>query len=356
MKFNRNATRTALWAMLLLGIFAFSMSGLPAEAQAEDGDAATKLLPKIVIDEPIADVGVVVKGDSVSHEFVIHNEGKATLEILEVRPACGCTVVEFDKKIAPGTSGKLTSTLNTAGLRSGGGSKGITLFTNDPDHPRVVLTMQAKLLDYLIFNPGFARFTGLGKGYDPGVVTQIFYTPKFDGLEIKGVESPFPFMDVTYRPATKEELRPDGTDNQYVFTMTLDFDKAPVGPLTGKMVVHTNHPQQKTAWLPVSGFVRPLLAVTPPKAHYGDMEKPEAMTTNFLVKSFAPYPLKITKVEENLEGAEAVVTALEEGKSYNVKVTFDKDMPKGDFAGQLKIHTDSKDKPLVVVNLTGNRI
>jgi hypothetical protein len=208
------------------------------------------------------------------------------------------------------------------------------------------------VLEYLVFNPGFARFVK-GKGHEPGVVENIFYSPLFEELKITGVESPFPFLDIQVRDATEAELRSDGQGPQYVLTMTLDYNKASVGPLTGEVAVHTNHPKQKTAWLKVSGFVRPLLAVTPPVADYGDIEQPERMTTNFLVKSFAPFDVAVTKVEQNIEGAEAKFTALEEGKVYNVELRFDPKMPKGDFRGMLKIYTDSKDQPIVEVPLSG---
>ncbi len=334
------------WKTALMVILAITMVATTALADE------TKKAPKITIDEPIADLGIVVKGDSASHEFIIRNTGDAPLELLEVRPACGCTVVEFDKMIEPGGSGKVHATLSTSGLRGGGGSKGISVFTNDPDNPRVQLTLQAKLRDYLVFNPGFARFVK-GKGHGTGEVTQILFAPKFDDLEILKVESPFPFLSVDYRPATEEEHRAEGAANQYVLTLTLDYSKAAVGPLTGKLAVYTNHPKQKVAWLPVSGFVRPLVAVTPPEAHFGKFQNPEAMTTNFIVKSYAPFDVKITKVDENIDGAKVTVTPIEEGKSYNLQLTFDPKMPKGKFAGKLEIHTDSKIEPVIAVNLTG---
>jgi hypothetical protein len=363
MKSNWNSTAVLSWtlALVLAGAAAVRAQdaagqGSPAsgtpETTATEAAKAPEPRPQVTVDEPIADVGKVVKGETVRHEFIVRNTGTAPLEIREVRPACGCTVVEFDKTIAPGASGKVTASLDTSGLASGGGSKAISLFTNDPETPRVQLTMQASVLEYLVFNPGFARFVK-GKGNTPGVVENIFYTPRFDGLEITGVESPFPYLDIQYREATDEERRPEGKVPQYVLTLTLDYNKAPVGPMTGEVAVHTNHPKQKTAWLKVSGFVRPLLAVTPPAANYGDIDQPERMTTNFLVKNFAPFAVQVTKVEEDIEGAEAKVTALEAGKVYNVELKFDPKMPKGAFRGVLKIYTDSKEQPVVEVPLTG---
>src|SRR4028118_102032 len=69
--------------------------------------------PKAVVAEAIKDVGVAAKGEKVSHAFQIRNEGTATLEITEVVAACGCTVVEFDKTIAPGQAGKVNVVIDT---------------------------------------------------------------------------------------------------------------------------------------------------------------------------------------------------------------------------------------------------
>src|SRR5690349_8556368 len=70
--------------------------------------------PKAVVVEPIKDAGTVSKGDKISHDFLIKNEGDADLEILNVQPACGCTVAEFDKTIAPGQTGKVHAVVDTS--------------------------------------------------------------------------------------------------------------------------------------------------------------------------------------------------------------------------------------------------
>ena len=37
--------------------------------------------------------------------------------------------------------------------------------------------------------------------------------------------------------------------------------------------MRTDHPRQRRAFVPVSGFVRPILAVTPHEARLGDLER-----------------------------------------------------------------------------------
>ena len=53
--------------------------------------------------------------------------------------------------------------------------------------------------------------------------------------------------------------------------MTLSKE-APVGPVADHVLVRTNHPKQKRIEIPVSGFVRPMVAVTPPAVNFGKVD------------------------------------------------------------------------------------
>jgi lipoprotein NlpI len=60
--------------------------------------------PKATVAEPVKDAGTVPKGEKITSDFAIKNEGDADLQITNVQPACGCTVADFDKviKLNPG--------------------------------------------------------------------------------------------------------------------------------------------------------------------------------------------------------------------------------------------------------------
>lgn len=329
---------------------ALVLAGLPVAAQ-EAADATSGASPKAVIASPIADLGEVSRGETTTHDFIIKNEGDAPLEITEVRPACGCTVAEYDEIIPPGGTGKVHAELDTSGV-SGAASKAITVFTNDPANPRLQLTLRIRTVEHILFNPGFARFVK-GHGHPPGVVRQIFFSPDFPELAIEKLESPYPFLDVEYRKATEEERWGDVEGNQYVVTLTLDYDEAPVGPLADHILVTTNHPKQPETQLPVSGFVRPLMAVTPSVASFGPVLIAEPMTVRFLVKNYGADPVKITSVEQDLPAAETSFEALEEGRTYSVELVLKPEMPKGPFSSQVEIHTDNPKEPVIKVPVLG---
>lgn len=314
--------------------------------------AALKAVPHVALDSAIGDLGEVVKGESATHSFVIRNDGSAPLEISDVRPACGCTVANYDDVIPPGGSGTITATLDTTTVR-GGASKSISVFTNDPENPQLQLTLMVKVVDYLLFNPGFVRFIK-GHGYGMGEVEQFFYSPDFEGLKVEKVVSPFPYLDVTVREASDKERRSEaGEGPQYIFTLKMKYDDAPVGPLNGEVEVYTNHPRQEIGRLPVSGFVRPRLAVTPPVVDFGEIELAEGNQARFLVNNFSPDLIEVTRVEQTLPGAKTSIATIEEGRRYHVELVLPTDLPKGPFSTQLKIYTTSKSQPMVVVPVSG---
>ena len=228
----------------------------------------------------IKDVGKVGKGEKIAQDFVIKNEGDAPLEITDVKPTCGCTVAEFDHTIAPGGTGKIHAVVDTTDF-GGPISKTIFVYTNDPDNARVELAVKAEVQPYVFVLPGFARFIQ-PQGSEPGSVEEIMFTGSFDDLEITKAESPYPFMTVTYRPAREEERREQGQGKQWVLTFTVDYKKTPIGTLADFVTVYTNHPKQPIVRIPVSGFVRPMIAVTPPEADFGeiDLSTPQEATAD----------------------------------------------------------------------------
>src|SRR6266566_6965571 len=105
---------------------------------AKDADKA----PRLTIVEPVKDYGTVSKGEKLTWAFAIKNTGTSDLQIIAARPACGCTVAEFDKVVKPGETGKVTAQVDTTAF-SGPIAKTVTLETNDPSSPSSTLTIHA---------------------------------------------------------------------------------------------------------------------------------------------------------------------------------------------------------------------
>lgn len=307
--------------------------------------------PKIVAAEPIKDVGTVAKGEKIVNDFVIRNEGDAVLEITNVQPACGCTVAEFDKTIAPGQTGKIHAVVDTTTF-NGPIAKGVSVFSNDPDTPQLELTIRAKVEPYVSVKPGYARYITVQGEPLEGNIAQTIWVPDGTPMDITGVDSPWPFLKVTYREAKPDERVADAKGKVWRVEMALQND-AKVGPLSDYVTIHTNHPKQKIVQIPVSGFVRPVIAVTPPVADFGKIELKEPLRKALNIRNFATEPIKVTGIEQNLKGVDAKLEPLEEGREYQVRLVLNPSLAKGPFNGKITIHTDSPKVPLLEVELKG---
>jgi hypothetical protein len=131
--------------------------------EAPAADAAPKAAPEgphpvAKCAEPVHNFGETWMGPTLTHAFVIKNEGDAPLEIVKVRPACGCTAAgEHPKTIAPGQSGEFPFSLNSTKLR-GAYDKMITVTTNDPVNPDLRLKLTGNCKRYVDILPTHAIF------------------------------------------------------------------------------------------------------------------------------------------------------------------------------------------------------
>ncbi|MFN7942425.1 MAG: DUF1573 domain-containing protein [Thermoanaerobaculia bacterium] len=302
--------------------------------------------------EPVKDVGKVSKGERIVQDFVLRNDGDADLDILSVKPACGCTVADFDKKIAPGKTGKVHAEVETVDF-SGPIAKTVTVFTNDTKNPRLVLTVKARVEPHIAVVPGYARYIYV-QTLEPGTIAQTLWALDYPDFQVQSVTSPYPFIKASFRESKEEEKRPEGIGRQWRIEATIQGD-ADVGPLRDFLVVKTNHPKQPEVRVPISGFVRPLMAVTPPVADFGAVNTTEGEQSYAMtLVNFGDDTVEVKSVKADVPGIEATVTATEAGRRFNIKLSLGAKLPKGSVNSVLHIETTSKRRPVIDVPLKGS--
>ncbi len=309
--------------------------------------------PRTVVAGSVVDVGRVARGETVEHSFQISNEGNAPLEIVRVKPTCGCTVAEYDEVIAAGESGILRAKLDTSDFR-GPIAKSIRVYTNDAANPELRLVIKADVRAQIDVSPGYARFVVVD-GEEYGTRRQIVWSPDFDGLELSGPISPYPFVDVSLR-----KLEPGDSDyrkgsNRWQVDVTLESD-APVGPMADYARVKTNHPRQKMVRIPVSGMVRPILAVTPQVADFGRRDPKETHQATLELKNLGSMAVEVESATTDLPGLEAEVEAVEAGRLFNLVLTLAPGLEKGRFRGKVTLTTSSPRQPIIEIDVTGTVI
>jgi hypothetical protein len=100
-----------------------------------------KKAPKIEFVETEFNFGTVTQGDKITHEFAFKNTGKSDLYIRNLKASCGCTAVSStEEAIKKGETSSIKAVFNTRG-KSNKQTKSITVTTNDPQHPTMVIKM-----------------------------------------------------------------------------------------------------------------------------------------------------------------------------------------------------------------------
>ncbi len=102
--------------------------------------------PSIEFVEKVWDFGVLSGNEKVEHEYVFTNKGKSDLVIRKVQAGCGCTAIAPTKTVLkPGETSSVKAVFDTRGQR-GKQNKGITVVSNDPASPTVILRITGEVL------------------------------------------------------------------------------------------------------------------------------------------------------------------------------------------------------------------
>ena len=242
--------KTTLLAALLL-------AGLPfgALAQAPDAPApaAEVLAPQIVCAETVFDFGERDNAGFVEHDFPIRNAGTLPLEIRNVRASCGCTAVKPSRNVVqPGDSAAISARFDLRG-RNGMQTKTITVTSNDPEKPDLVLQLKGTAMQALRAQPSTLFFGRLEAGASR--------SRTFDVVSARGpiqiVSSRTDNPGLVLKPVP---IDPPGDGSVHRFELTLDAS-LPEGNVSGSAFVKTDKADQPELALPVAAF----LVAPPPR-------------------------------------------------------------------------------------------
>ncbi|TAF65701.1 MAG: DUF1573 domain-containing protein [Cytophagales bacterium] len=101
--------------------------------------------PRIHFENTVYDFGNVKVNEQVSYDFIFTNKGKTDLNLRQAKASCGCTATNPDKKVLlPNQSSKITVTYT--GVGEGMQQKTISVFSNDPTQPTIVLTIKMNVI------------------------------------------------------------------------------------------------------------------------------------------------------------------------------------------------------------------
>ncbi len=106
-------------------------------------DAENAAYPVLHFPEMQHDFGKVQEGEVVKYTFKFENNGSSALKIKDIITSCGCTAALVSSEVLqPGEQGTLKVELDTSN-RKGNMIRTITIKSNDPKNPTIILTVFA---------------------------------------------------------------------------------------------------------------------------------------------------------------------------------------------------------------------
>ena len=198
--------------------------------------------PRAVVAGPIYDFGSVEPGQPLHHVFRLRNLGGGPLRVHRVESTCACTVAGFDSEIQPGKEGAIQVDLDTKN-REGAFAVHLQAFTNDPDTPEITLTLKAAVAVGVVSRPGYVRFVATAGFDEPPTVALVVLAHDAQSFSIRSVESPYVFIEASFREAEAGERLAESEGSQWVVAVRL-MPSAPEGPLVGFLEIRTDHPRQ----------------------------------------------------------------------------------------------------------------
>ncbi|HNQ22409.1 MAG TPA: DUF1573 domain-containing protein [Phycisphaerae bacterium] len=191
--------------------------------------------PKLVVAERIVELGLIYAGDKKTATWVLRNEGTADLVIEKTQASCGCTLVQLtdeQKTLPSGRTLELKAEFDTTGRR-GTERKTVTVYSNDPQEPKLVLTFNAEVKALYEVNPRSALMVQqVRRGQAVTQALDVF--PPEAGYTVQVAKITFESaVPLAYRiePAPQGQLPGQRVRFQVA-------DDAPLGNVSGVAVLH----------------------------------------------------------------------------------------------------------------------
>lgn len=201
------------------------------------------------------------------------------------------------KVIPPGGEGKIDVTFKTQ-RRKGVNKKKITVTSNDPENPRLLLEISADLEQLLDASP---RRQWYGRIKQDETITKTF---TFEGKEVEnvGIKDLKLKTDVhgdAFTWKIHDEKTAEGRDLRV--DVTVDASKIPPGRFNDVLVVETSLKEAGDVELYLSGEVLGPITINPRRLYFGQFELNKEMVKTITLSSSKEVPFRIveTSIPEN---------------------------------------------------------
>lgn len=214
--------------------------------------------PKVVVDATEHDFGPVENDSIVSCEFQFTNQGTAPLKLEPGGTTCQkCTIAEITQsELSPGTSVPITIRY-MAGAATPQFRQTATILTNDPERPRVELTISGSITSILTLEPTQLVFSKLSvherQTLEAELVNHLTHSLAITDYRLSD-PSTAQFLEVEFKPMDAAALKKaEGKSGQLVAVTILPG--LPLGQYRQKLSLTTDLADKRTVELEVQATI-----------------------------------------------------------------------------------------------------
>ncbi len=260
-------------------------------------------------------------------------------------------MAKYDKVIPPGQEGKIHMVIEGKKVH-GTFRKSATVYSNDPEHPQMTVTIAANIIPYITVQPASRVY--LQGGYGLEVKKTLTFKSNEEDLDfrITGIESNI-----------DDKITYDFKENKSEGVWEVDIWKNPRLPTLstyGAIIVHTNSEKSPSKTIQVQVITKGAITVQPQNLSFGRVKfgmngEPGVPVTKKVIVLKTKGDFEIKGVSFSSDQFSAEIEPVELGKRYNINVTFqppEKKQPRQQLVGEMTILTDDPREPELKVRLS----
>lgn len=333
---SRNRGATCAFVPALVALLLVCVAAGPARAARG---------PFMRISEREIDFGQVQQHDQVHHDLFIRNDGDAPLRILKIEADCGCTAaIPSDSIVPPGKEIKVDVAFSTRDYKEVI-EKRLTIRTDDPAEPKVVITVRADVRPLIRFSEEPVRLAPVRTG-EAGTERIRMSADASLGLEVIDLSTGKTYVDAVMQPPVTEG------DERVVYLDIKVRPGAPPGTFQEGIDIRTSKPKAGTTKLMVSGQVISYFQVKGSgklriMGKAGQPAKGNLQITCDGTKAF-----QLTGVQTGLDYVTGAVTQ-KDAKTWDVEITIGPQAPGGILQQKVKVQTTDPAQPVIEIFVQG---
>ena len=275
--------KTLYMAYVICSLMLFLQIGCQEQAKMTG-----KGSPKITFESLVYDFGEVGPSAKNEGQFKFTNTGEGLLKITKVARCCG-VITKLDKmEYAPGESGTLEVEWNSGPLESSM-KKNIIVHSNDPNSPATSLTIKAKVVLKVTWEPRKLKlFLDENNAGCPNITISSIDNRPFSITDFKSTAD-----------CITADFDPNVEKTEFVVEPKVDMEKLQEN-LRGRVNISMSHPQGNLATIPYS--VLPKYTVNPPLIiiFNAEPEKPILRTISVLNNYHKEFEIESLTSENNI--------------------------------------------------------